>query len=112
MWDVIWSHNKYFYGRIPVSSMNAVLLMHDLWSQMSIIFNEEGLQDVQPPCVAQTFINHNALLYKMFVIGQSHYVVERPSVKNFSAGSRWYLYDLSKLGLTSDWGNHKTWFAL
>ncbi|KAK2190640.1 hypothetical protein NP493_72g02015 [Ridgeia piscesae] len=55
--------------------------------KMSIIFNEEGLRDVQPPCVAQTFINHNALLCKIFVIGHSHYIVERPSIKNFSAGN-------------------------
>ena len=33
--------------------------------QMSIIFNVSGLDDVDPPCVAQTFIDHNALLYKV-----------------------------------------------
>lgn len=32
---------------------------------MCIIFNEEGLKDVDPPCVAQTFISHGALLYKV-----------------------------------------------
>jgi len=32
---------------------------------MSIIFNECGLADVEPPCVVQTFIDHNALLYKV-----------------------------------------------
>ena len=53
---------------------------------MMIVFNEAGLRDVKPPCVAQTFINHNAVLYKVFVIGQQHYIVERPSIKNFSAG--------------------------
>ena len=79
---------------------------------MSIIFNEEGLRDVQPPCVAQTFINHNALLYKMFVIGRSHYVVERPSVKNFSAGSKWHLYVLSALGFSGYSGYHETWFSI
>ncbi|XP_060071949.1 inositol-tetrakisphosphate 1-kinase-like isoform X2 [Ylistrum balloti] len=51
--------------------------------KMCIIFNEEGLKDVQPPCVAQTFINHNAILYKVFVIGDKQYVTERPSLKNF-----------------------------
>ena len=56
------------------------------WLQMMIVFNEAGLRDVKPPCVAQTFINHNAVLYKVFVIGQQHYIVERPSIKNFSAG--------------------------
>ena len=53
---------------------------------MALIFNEDGLSDVTPPCVAQTFINHNALLHKIFVVGEEFFVVERPSVKNFTAG--------------------------
>lgn len=53
--------------------------------QMAIIFNEQGLDDIQPPCVAQTFHNHNAVLYKVFVIGEKHHIVERPSIKNFAA---------------------------
>ena len=55
---------------------------------MAIIFNEEGLRDISPPCVAQTFINHNALLHKIFVVGDDYYLVERPSVKNFTAGGK------------------------
>ncbi|CAB3382726.1 Hypothetical predicted protein [Cloeon dipterum] len=51
--------------------------------KMSIIFNEAGVADCKPPCVAQTFINHNALLYKIFSVGDDHFVVERPSLKNF-----------------------------
>ncbi|KAK6181505.1 hypothetical protein SNE40_009343 [Patella caerulea] len=49
---------------------------------MAIIFNEEGLKDINPPCVAQSFINHNAVLFKIFVIGSKVFVVERPSLKN------------------------------
>uniref|UniRef100_A0A8C2ZCR8 Inositol-tetrakisphosphate 1-kinase n=1 Tax=Cyclopterus lumpus TaxID=8103 RepID=A0A8C2ZCR8_CYCLU len=55
-------------------------------SQMAIIFSEEDLKDVKPPCVIQSFINHNAVLYKVFVVGDSYTVVERPSLKNFPAG--------------------------
>ncbi|XP_077179652.1 inositol-tetrakisphosphate 1-kinase isoform X1 [Paroedura picta] len=54
--------------------------------EMAIIFNQEGLKAVQPPCVIQSFINHNAVLYKVFVVGESYSVVKRPSLKNFSAG--------------------------
>uniref|UniRef100_A0A8C6VHD5 Inositol-tetrakisphosphate 1-kinase n=1 Tax=Naja naja TaxID=35670 RepID=A0A8C6VHD5_NAJNA len=54
--------------------------------EMAIIFNREGLKAIQPPCVIQSFINHNAVLYKVFVVGESYTVVKRPSVKNFSAG--------------------------
>ena len=56
--------------------------------QMSIIFDEYGLTDVQPPCVAQSFINHNAVLYKVFAIGDRQFIVERPSIKNFSPRGR------------------------
>ncbi|XP_053202960.1 inositol-tetrakisphosphate 1-kinase-like [Panonychus citri] len=54
--------------------------------QMSLIFNEKGLKDINPPCVAQTFINHNAKLFKIFVIHEKYFVVDRPSLKNFKAG--------------------------
>ncbi|XP_037341579.2 inositol-tetrakisphosphate 1-kinase [Pungitius pungitius] len=54
--------------------------------EMAIVFSEEDLKDVKPPCVIQSFINHNAVLYKVFVVGDSYTVVERPSLKNFPAG--------------------------
>ncbi|TNM95440.1 inositol-tetrakisphosphate 1-kinase isoform X1 [Takifugu flavidus] len=54
--------------------------------EMAIIFSEEDLQDIKPPCVIQSFINHNAVLYKVFVVGDSYTVVERPSLKNFPSG--------------------------
>ncbi|KAI1284949.1 Inositol-tetrakisphosphate 1-kinase [Halotydeus destructor] len=53
--------------------------------QMSIIFREEGLKEVKPPCVAQSFINHNARLFKVFVMKDKYNVIERPSLKNFKA---------------------------
>ncbi|KAG8193680.1 hypothetical protein JTE90_024043 [Oedothorax gibbosus] len=56
--------------------------------QMCLIFNEEGLKDINPPCVVQSFVNHNAVLYKLFVIGNEYFVIERPSLKNFSASER------------------------
>jgi inositol-1,3,4-trisphosphate 5/6-kinase/inositol-tetrakisphosphate 1-kinase len=57
-----------------------------LCHEMSIIFNESGLNDIEVPCVAQTFVNHNAKLFKIFVVGDQHFIVERPSVKNLKAG--------------------------
>lgn len=54
---------------------------------MSVIFNETGLKDCRPPCVAQSFVNHNAVLYKIFIVGDYHCVVERPSLKNFYPGN-------------------------
>ncbi|KAJ8409072.1 hypothetical protein AAFF_G00240930 [Aldrovandia affinis] len=54
--------------------------------EMALIFSEEDLKDIEPPCVIQSFINHNAMLYKVFVVGESYTVVERPSLKNFPSG--------------------------
>ena len=55
--------------------------------QMAIIFNDAGLKDIEPPCVAMTFINHNAQMHKIFIIGHDFLLVKRPSIKNFvSAG--------------------------
>lgn len=50
---------------------------------MAVIFNENGVKDCHLPCVAQSFINHNALLYKIYMVGDEYFVVERPSLKNF-----------------------------
>lgn len=52
---------------------------------MSVIFNERGVADCKPPCVAQSFINHNAILYKLYVVGNHYQLVERSSLKNFYA---------------------------
>lgn len=50
---------------------------------MAIIFNEQGLDDIQFFCVVQIFYNYNVVLYKVFVIGEKYYIVERFLIKNF-----------------------------
>ena len=55
---------------------------------MAIVFHEGAVKDCEPPCVAQTFIPHDALLFKVFVIGNKYFVVERPSLKNFYASGK------------------------
>ncbi|XP_044255155.1 inositol-tetrakisphosphate 1-kinase-like isoform X2 [Tribolium madens] len=73
--------------------------------EMSLIFNERGLADCRTPCVAQSFINHNAVLYKIFIVGERHHFVERPSLKNFHACDEDTIYfdssDVSKAGSRS-----------
>ncbi|KAI4899337.1 hypothetical protein NFI96_014587, partial [Prochilodus magdalenae] len=54
--------------------------------EMAIIFSEADLKDIKPPCVLQSFINHNAVLYKVFVVGEAYSVVERPSIRNLPFG--------------------------
>ncbi|XP_067011901.1 inositol-tetrakisphosphate 1-kinase isoform X2 [Anabrus simplex] len=73
--------------------------------KMSVIFNERGVKDCKPPCVAQSFINHNAVLYKIYLVGEQHFVVERPSLKNFYPSDRETIFfdshDVSKADSTS-----------
>ncbi|KAF4085773.1 hypothetical protein AMELA_G00098640 [Ameiurus melas] len=54
--------------------------------EMSLIFSRAGLRDARPPCVLQSFVNHSAVLHKVFVVGEQHFTVERPSLKNFPTG--------------------------
>uniref|UniRef100_A0A3Q3W001 Inositol-tetrakisphosphate 1-kinase n=1 Tax=Mola mola TaxID=94237 RepID=A0A3Q3W001_MOLML len=54
--------------------------------EMSLIFSEGSLADIHPPCVLQSFVNHGAVLHKVFVVGDQHFCVERPSLKNFPSG--------------------------
>ncbi|XP_058804634.1 inositol-tetrakisphosphate 1-kinase-like [Phymastichus coffea] len=78
--------------------------------KMMIVFNEEGLLDCQPPCVAHNLVNHNAILYKIFVVDEHFHVVERPSLKNFyskdcqSMSTIFFSsHDISKSGSNSKW---------
>ncbi|XP_029302527.1 inositol-tetrakisphosphate 1-kinase-like [Cottoperca gobio] len=54
--------------------------------EMSLIFSAGSLADVHAPCVLQSFVNHGAVLHKVFVVGDRHFCVERPSLKNFPSG--------------------------
>nr|CAH7760886.1 unnamed protein product [Callosobruchus chinensis] len=51
--------------------------------EMSIVFSEKYIVDIRTPCVAQSFISHNAVLYKIYIAGEKFCYVERPSLKNF-----------------------------
>lgn len=73
--------------------------------KMSIIFNEDSLSDYTAPCVVQSFINHNAVLYKIYIVGTRHYLVQRPSIKNFHGTDfktiTFHTGDVSKAGASS-----------
>lgn len=48
-----------------------------------IVFNDEGLENITlPSYLVQHFVNHNAVLYKVFVIGNKHFTVKRPSIRD------------------------------
>lgn len=73
--------------------------------KMAVIFNEKGVKDCHPPCVAQSFINHNAILYKIYMVGDEYFVVDRPSLKNFYPSDHETIFfdshDVSKADSTS-----------
>ncbi|XP_076046323.1 inositol-tetrakisphosphate 1-kinase-like isoform X2 [Oratosquilla oratoria] len=56
--------------------------------QMAVVMCRRRLREVPVPCVAQSFINHGAVLYKLYVLGNKWFVVVRPSLKNFYAGDQ------------------------
>lgn len=54
---------------------------------MALVLRNEGFQEMQvamPGCLQQ-FINHNGLLYKVYVMGDQLHVTERQSIPNLSA---------------------------
>lgn len=72
--------------------------------QMSLIFSAGSLAEIHPPCVLQSFVNHGAVLHKVFVVGDRHFCVERPSLKNFPTGP---------CGQSApDWQNYKMYLFL
>lgn len=55
--------------RFPVICKPTVAHGSKLAHEMVLIFNERGLNVCKPPCVVQSFVNHNAVLHKVFVVG-------------------------------------------
>jgi len=52
--------------------------------EMTIIWDESGLQQLKRPTLVQQLINHSSTIFKVFSIGDYSYVVKRPSIRNFS----------------------------
>jgi len=58
----------------------------DTSHDMSLVFEHSGLRDVKTPCMAQSFINHDGILYKLFIVGPKTFITRRPSIKNLNPG--------------------------
>jgi len=50
--------------------------------QMGIIFNKESLKEFKPPILVQEFYNHNAVCFKVYVLGENVQIEKRKSVPN------------------------------
>jgi len=51
--------------------------------EMGLVWTPKGIEEFVRPILVQQFINHNATIFKVFVIGDFFYIVKRPSIKNF-----------------------------
>ena len=50
---------------------------------MGIVFNEQDVREhFEPPVIVQEFFNHNATIFKIFVVGSQVSVVRRPSIRD------------------------------
>jgi len=58
--------------------------------QMSLVFNKDGLKEVQKQIrgtiVLQEFINHDAVLHKIYCLGDKEFMGVRPSLPNIPKG--------------------------
>lgn len=49
---------------------------------MTIILKSHAVANLTPGCIIQEYVNHDATLYKVYVLGKNVYVYERPSLPN------------------------------
>lgn len=57
---------------------------------MALVFTKEKLRRRFWPLVVQSFIHHEAVLYKIFILGAKWFVTIRPSLKNFVQGGTFF----------------------
>jgi inositol-1,3,4-trisphosphate 5/6-kinase / inositol-tetrakisphosphate 1-kinase len=49
---------------------------------LGIVLNHAGLQHVEPDCLLQEYANHESVLHKVYVLGETVHVFSRPSLPN------------------------------
>jgi inositol-1,3,4-trisphosphate 5/6-kinase/inositol-tetrakisphosphate 1-kinase len=54
---------------------------------MTIVLQDKAIQHIPPKSLIQEYVNHNATLYKVYVLGESIHVYQRPSLPNLPVGS-------------------------
>lgn len=56
-------------------------------TQMTIVLDEASLSRINYPVVAQQFVNHGGVIYKLFVVGAHSSVIARRSIRNMFASA-------------------------
>lgn len=54
--------------------------------KMGIILNQKGIQHLKLPCLLQDYSNHDGVLYKVYVLGDTVQVFSRKSLPNLPRG--------------------------
>ena len=70
--------------KFPVVSKPHSAYFDDGAHDMSIIFSLDDVTKLQQTCLIQEFCNHGGVLYKVFVVGSTYDICERPSIKDVS----------------------------
>jgi hypothetical protein len=52
---------------------------------MGVAFDEKGIHSFKPPILVQEYYNHNAAIFKVFVVGDFSFIVKRKSLPNLGA---------------------------
>lgn len=56
----------------------------ELSHKMSLVFNNNGLKELEPPIVLQEFVNHGGVIFKVYVAGKQIKCVKRRSLPDIS----------------------------
>lgn len=66
---------------------------------LGVVFRVDDLDQFQPPFLVQEFFNHNGVIFKVFVLGDTVEVVSRRSFKNFSPEKdhKSFIFDSQKM---------------
>eukprot|EP01118_Nematostelium_gracile_P003960 TRINITY_DN1469_c0_g1_i2.p1 TRINITY_DN1469_c0_g1~~TRINITY_DN1469_c0_g1_i2.p1 ORF type:complete len:318 (+),score=87.92 TRINITY_DN1469_c0_g1_i2:59-955(+) len=67
--------------------------------KMGIVFNTEGLSQFKFPYLIQEFYNHNATIFKVFVVGEKIHIEKRKSLPNLNRELKENIYFDSQLPL-------------
>ena len=54
--------------------------------KLGIVLGKGGLKKLQKPCIVQEYANHDAALFKVYVLGEEVFVFQRPSLPNIPTG--------------------------
>jgi hypothetical protein len=61
---------------------------------MTIVLQDKAIHQIPPKSLIQEYVNHNATLYKVYVLGESIHVYQRPSLPNLPTSSTKGVVDL------------------